>query len=296
MKFFAPISAAFAMLAAHVSANGVCYDPDHATASAAMTAESVKADMATIKQHGFTTVRTYISKFGDTNMGLTIASTKLNLTVALGVPYPQSDYVTQMDAALTAANTGGVGYIFVGNENLAGATSVPSDMIRTIKNIKSLVPSTVKVGTVQRNTEVIKYSGISGWSDLVASCDVLGVNIHPYFNPGTTAAGAIDVVKKQWEDMQKNFGDKLMVTETGWPSDGTLSGNTGSTDGLKTFYSDYQTWSSSMGESFFFQMFDTPHKTTAFEKSFGLLTYDSKDKFTAATAEAAGTVGPQRSR
>ncbi|KAE8891842.1 hypothetical protein PF005_g3593 [Phytophthora fragariae] len=288
MKFFAPIFATVAMLAAPVNANGVCYDPNHAS-TGTMDAKSVSQDMDTIKSQGFTTVRTYISKFGNTNLGQAI--TAHNLTVALGVPYPQSDYVEQMDAALTAALSGGVGYIFVGNENLAGAVTVPSDMISLIKSIKSLVPATVKVGTVQRNTEVINYSGISGWSDLVAASDVLGVNVHPYFNPGTTADNAIDELNKQWKTMEANFAGKLLLTETGWPSDGTLSGNTGSAVGQKTYFSDYKSWSKSKSESFYFQAFDTPYKTNAFEKSFGLFTSDSVAKFdVAAASNAAGTV------
>ncbi|KAG3001227.1 hypothetical protein JG687_00013017 [Phytophthora cactorum] len=289
MKFFAPLLAGIALLAVQVSANGVCYDPDHGAVGGAMTAESVINDMKVIKSHGFTTVRTYISKFGDNNLGQLVASN--NLTAALGVPFPQPDYVTQLDAAVIAANTGGVGYIFVGNENLAGATSVPSEMTSIIHKIKSLVPNTVKVGTVQRNTEVINFSGIAGWSELVAACDVLGVNVHPYFTPGTTSDNAINVVNDQWTVMVKNFGDKLLVTETGWPSDGTLSGSTGSVAGLQTFYSDYKAWSSSMAESFYFQMFDTPYKTSAFEKSFGLLTSDATVKFDlTAAVNVAGTV------
>lgn len=286
MKCFAPILTA--MIVAQVNANGVCYDPDHGYAAGTMTAQTVKDDIAIIKSHGFNSVRTYISKFGNTNFGQAIAEAGFNMTVALGVPYPQSDYVEQKDAAITAANTGGVEYIFVGNENLAGATNVPPDMIDTIKSIKSLVPGNVKVGTVQRNTEVINYAGIYGWSDLVASCDVIGVNVHPYFTPGTTADNAIDVVNNQWTIMKANFGDKLIVTETGWPSDGTLLGNTGSVDGTRTFYNDYKAWSSSMPESFYFQIFDTPYKATPVEKSFGLLTPDSTPKFD--LSQSAGTV------
>ncbi|CAH0473531.1 unnamed protein product [Peronospora belbahrii] len=278
MKFFAPFNACIALLTIQVSANGVCYDPDHSI-SGTMDAESVKVDMAVIKNHGFTSVRTYISQFGSTNLGLAIDSANLGLKVALGVPYPQSDYLIQMGAALTAANSTFLAYIFVGNENLADAMEVPDEMINLIKYIKKRVPKTVKVGTVQRNTEVINYSRILGWSDLVDACDVLGVNIHPYFTPGTSAVNAIDVVKTQWATMEQTFGDKLMVTETGWPSCGKLFGNIGSAEGAEHFYRDYQAWTSSMVESFYFQMFDTPYKHQPFEKAYGILTNESADKF-----------------
>ncbi|RLN92363.1 hypothetical protein BBJ28_00010732, partial [Nothophytophthora sp. Chile5] len=147
----------------------------------------------------------------------------------------------------------------------------------------------VKVGTVQRNTEVINYSSISGWSDLVSACDVLGVNVHPFFTSGTTADDAINVVNTQWETMMSNFGDKLLLTETGWPSSGSYSGNTGSSSGTETFYGDYQSWSSSLSESFYFQMFDTPSKSETYEQTFGLLTYDSQSKFTMSTTQTTTT-------
>ncbi|RLN20172.1 hypothetical protein BBJ28_00014806 [Nothophytophthora sp. Chile5] len=284
MQLFSPVVlGAIALLAAQVDANGVCYDPNHA-ANGTMDAFTVAADMKTIASYGFTSVRTYISKFGPTAMGPIIAAA--NLTAALGVPYPQSDYEEQKTAAVTAAKSGGVAYIFVGNENLAGASSVPSDMISLITEIKASVPSSVKVGTVQRNTEVINYSGISGWTELVAACDVLGVNVHPYFTDGTTADNAINVVRAQWETMEDNFSSKLMLTETGWPSDGSFLGNSGSMAGIETFYNAYQAWSSSMSEKFYFQAFDTPYKTETFEKSYGLLTSDSQPKFTITTSAA----------
>ncbi|GMF09755.1 unnamed protein product [Phytophthora lilii] len=283
MKFFAPIVVGvIAFFSAQVDANGVCYDPDHTSGKSAST---VQADMQTIAGAGFSSVRTYISKFGNTEMGPII--TGAGLTAVLGVPYPQSDYQEQIEAAIKAANAGGVYAIMVGNENLAGASSVPSDMISLINQIKSRV--SVKVGTVQRNTEVIGYQSISGWSDLVSACDVLGVNVHPFFNPGTTADGAIDVVNTQWQTMMRNFGDKLLLTETGWPSSGSTAGNTGSLPGEQTFYAAYQQWSSSLSEKFYFQFFDTPGKSSAFEQSYGLYTADSQSKFTMSQQQSTST-------
>ncbi|KAG6615417.1 glycoside hydrolase family 17-like protein [Phytophthora cinnamomi] len=80
--------------------------------------------------------------------------------------------------------------------------------------------------------------------------------------------------------MMANFGDKLLLTETGWPSSGSVSGNTGSLEGEQTFYSAYQKWSSGLSEKFYFQFFDVPSKAEAYEQSFGLYTADSQPKFT----------------
>ncbi|KAG7383698.1 hypothetical protein PHYPSEUDO_003377 [Phytophthora pseudosyringae] len=275
MKFFAPlVVGVIAFLSTQVDANGVCYDPNHGTG---MDASSVQADMQAIASHGFDSVRTFISKFGNTEMGPIIAAA--GLKAMLGVPYPQSDYQDQMAAAIKAAQAGGVYAVMVGNENLAGASSVPGDMISVIQQIKSQVPDGVLVGTVQRNTEVINHDTVSGWSDLVANCDLLGVNAHPFFSPGTTSDTAIEVLKNQWQTMSSTFGSKLILTETGWPSSGTLMGNVGSVAGAETFYNAYQQWSSSMGEKFYFQMFDTPYRSEDYEQTFGVVTSDAQNKF-----------------
>lgn len=285
MKFFAPVVVGIiAFFSASVDANGVCYDPDHTSGKSAST---VSSDMQTIAGAGFNSVRTYISKFGNTEMGPII--TGAGLTAVLGVPYPQSDYQEQMEAAISAANSGGVSIIMVGNENLAGAGSVPSDMISVIQSIKSRVSGNVKVGTVQRNTEVINYQSISGWSDLVSACDVLGVNVHPFFNPGTSCDDAIDVVNTQWQTMMSNFGSKLLLTETGWPSSGSSSGNTGSLECTQKFYSAYQQWSSSLSEKFYFQMFDIPSKSELYEQTFGLYSSDGQSKFTMSMSQSSTT-------
>ncbi|KUF91913.1 40S ribosomal protein S4 [Phytophthora nicotianae] len=264
MKLFAPlVVGAIAFLSSQVDANGVCYDPNHGTG---MDASSVQADMKTIASHGFDSVRTFISKFGNTEMGPIIAAA--GLKAMLG-----------MAAAIKAAQAGGVYAVMVGNENLAGATSVPSDMIDVIKQIKSQVPEGVMVCTVQRNTEVIQHETVSGWQDLVNNCDCIGVNAHPYFTAGTTADTAIQVLDNQWQTMVSTYGSKLILTETGWPSAGSLMGNVGSVAGAETFYNAYQQWSSSMSKKFYFQFFDTPYRTEQYEQNFGLVTYDSQDKF-----------------
>ncbi|CAI5720547.1 unnamed protein product [Peronospora destructor] len=273
MKLFVPIFlGVFAFFSIKVDANGVCYDPNHTSGKNDLT---VQADMKIIASAGFTSVRTYLSKFDNTELGPIIAAA--GLTAVLGVPYPYSGYQEQMEAAIKAANAGGVSIIMVGNENLAGVSSVPRDMIDVINQIKARV--SVKVGTVQRNTEVIGWQGISGWPDLVAACDVFGANVQPLFTPGITAESAIDIVDEQWKTMKSQFGDKLILAETGWASRGFVSGNTCSLSGEQAFYNAYQHWSSGMREKFYFQMFDTPGKAEVHEQTFGLYTADMQPKF-----------------
>jgi glucan endo-1,3-beta-D-glucosidase len=271
-----------AAFAAQVTADGVCYDPNH---NPSKSAASVAADMEVIKSRGFDHVRTYISKFGSVNMGEVISNAGLRMS--LGVPFPAGDSRDQADAAISAAQGGRVVYIFVGNENLASSGGVPGDMFELIAYIKSKVPGNVKVGTVQRSAEYLdRASSIGGFTDLVAACDVLGVNIHPFFNPNTNAQNGIKVLESQWNRVLNSglpgIQTKLALTETGWPSEGSFGGNFGSVDGTNSFFNAYKSWAGGIADQnkYYFQMFDQPHRAGegAFEATFGLLRDNGQDK------------------
>ncbi|KAF1319793.1 Glycoside hydrolase family 17-like protein, partial [Globisporangium splendens] len=259
----------------YVAANGVCYDPSHVGVGT-KNADSVAADIATIKSKGFTYVRTYISKFGNTLLAKQLAESGLQVTV--GVPYGQGDYADQLEAAVSAASNGNVVYVMIGNENLANMGSVPADFIQEIKKVKARIPN-VKVGTVQRNTEFLNKIG--GLSDLVAACDVIGVNIHPFFTPGQTGANAMELTKKHWDQIKSTVGDKLFLGETGWPSSGSIYGNSGSVDSASAYYSAYKSWSAGLpaDKKYYFQLFDQPYRSEAYEQTYGILTSGGQDKF-----------------
>lgn len=279
------LSAVAAAFCAQVSANGVCYDPDHVGVMS-KNAQTVVADMAAIRQRGFNYVRTYISKFGNVPMGQIIAES--GMKVALGVPFPYHDAAGQAEAAISAAQNPNVEFIFVGNENLAHAHTVPADQIALINSIKSRVPARVKVGTVQRNTEFLDRANMGGFVELVNACDVLGVNIHPFFNPNTKAEDGVEVLDNHWHRILNSglpgIREKLMLTETGWPTDGSIVGNHGSLAGAQHYYNEYKSWSSIIpgDKKYYFQMFDQPHRPEPYEKTYGLLYPGNyKDKFSA---------------
>lgn len=291
--------AALCLSPAPVSARGVCYDPDH---NSDVTAAAITADFQLIKANKFTGVRTYYTKFGDTDLGTLAIAQGLN--VSLGIPFTNSDASasqTHIDAALALAKKyenedARVLHIFVGNENLANVDAVPAEMVTFINQIKAQAPANVEVGTVQRNTELLdssRINTISGLKDLLTMCEVVGVNIHPVFTPSTAADKAIDVLSAQWDSLQgettaatfPGLAAKLAITETGWPTGGSSNGNTGTLAGAQTFYDDFVTWSTSTAalddaRSFYFQMFDQPQRMDGvFEPYFGLVDSDGAVKF-----------------
>lgn len=298
---FQTVSAAVAAVALTIAAQpaqsiGVCYDPSHVDS---VTADTISADFQTIKEKGFDLVRTYITTYGSADLATLAIAQGLN--VSLGVPYDNDSpdaTATYVEAAISAAalsnGTARVVQIFVGNENLASVDTVPSDMVSYITQLQDAVD--VPVGTVQRNTELLdssRYSAISGLSDLLSTCEVVGVNIQPVFTSNTEASAAIDLVTAEWEELQSSawetlfpgLADKLSITEAGWPTDGTSDGNTGSVDGAKTFYDAFNSWVSEnlddTWQAHYFQMFDiSSASASVFDPYFGLLEADGTEKFT----------------
>jgi exo-beta-1,3-glucanase (GH17 family) len=59
---------------------------------------------------------------------------------------------------------------------------------------------------------------------LAAACDVIGVNIYPFFtNGGNNPADPMAALRAQWAQMQARFptqAHKLRLTEIGWPTQG----------------------------------------------------------------------------
>lgn len=283
MKGFLWAIATFAAtIVSRVQADGVCYDPNHGVA---VTAGQIAADMNAIKSKGFSHVRTYVSKYGNIDLAGIVASS--GLRVALGVPYGgDPDWQSHIQYAVNAAKKGSVDYILLGNENLGIAGAVPGDMVAAIKSIKSQVPN-VQVGTVQRVVEL--RSNYPGIADLVAACDVVGVNIHPFFNPNTAINNAIGVSENQWRQVINSgipgIGGKLILGETGWPSSGVYAGSVGSVAAAQAYFAAYKASSVFGGlgnnRKFYFQMFDTPYKGVEYESHYGIVNTDASAKFSA---------------
>ncbi|DBA05242.1 TPA: hypothetical protein N0F65_007404 [Lagenidium giganteum] len=288
MKTVAYLAIAAAAFTAEVAARSVCYDPAH---NNPMTIEAINADMDAIKAAGFTGIRTYFTKYADTDLGSIAAQKGLNASI--GIPYgPQAkDTEAHVLAAIAAAQKGTVQQVYVGNENLAQIKQVPADMLDIIRRIKAAAPN-VKVGTVQRQTELLdKNQAVTGFKELVDECDIIGVNLHPFFNPNTKASGAIGVLDAQWKQLHSRevealypgVAAKLAITEVGWPTAGSLAENTGTPEGAKLVFDGFNTWADENnladGRTFYFQMFDQPQRENPVEKAFGIASATRSSKY-----------------
>lgn len=264
---------ALALAASNVEAGalptGVCYSPWH---HGSVSSDVIQKDFAQVKQY-FSGVRTYHAQFAGVNAIQEAAKAGVKISVGIQMGNP-ADIPKEIDAACQGAksNPDVVEAIYVGNENLknGGFGSYTGEQLANyIQKLRTCISNkNIKIGSVQRINE---WVGASEAAALAAASDVIGVNIYPFFTPGTKAP--IEKLKDQWKEINDKYpGGKVHITETGWPRGGAtqVAGNSPSKEIASSFLNDYAQWAKSQPTSYWFMMYDTKGNQPDYENFFGL--------------------------
>jgi exo-beta-1,3-glucanase (GH17 family) len=128
-----------------------------------------------------------------------------------------ADNTNQLNTLIAIANSNyptTLGLI-VGSEPFTLYGYDPQTLISNINYVRTATGGRIPVGTRE-----IPYS-FDVNQDVVAACDFLMVDIHPYWGQVPINQAAAWVVQ-QWQELTNNFpGKKIIVGETGWPTAGT---------------------------------------------------------------------------
>jgi exo-beta-1,3-glucanase (GH17 family) len=279
---------------------GVCYSPMHNPeyplfgGSPWGLDRAMLDDFAMMKNY-YSVVRTYYSSFY--GVPVTPAAAANGVKLYLGVFMTnEAWYQNQVNDAIAAVrnypNT--IAAIIVGNENIwpAGPYS-PQEVSRRITELRNRLQSevgrTVPIGTVQRAAEWLNWNIRGEMIELAKNCDIVGVNIYPFFDNGYDARNPLVILDAVWDQMMNIYPpEKVRLTEIGYPTGGapsTISPRViPSLENSLHFYKAYLKWNPSRGgnEAFWFMFFDRQPGDNSMEveleKYFGFFTWQKKAK------------------
>ncbi len=161
----------------------------------------------------------------------------------------------EIEGLITLAKEGCVDIAAVGNEVMYRNDLTEDQLIEYIKRVKEAIPH-IPVGYVDA------YYEFSHRPRITEICDVILTNCYPYWE-GCPIEYAFQHMKSMFESAkQAGNGKRVIITETGWPSEGgSLKGAFASPQNAMKYFIDAQNWSKENGiEMFYFSSFDEAWK------------------------------------
>lgn len=189
-------------------------------------AAGVMKDIELISKAGFDVIRLYSP---DCNALANVGSAckKFNVKIIMGV-FIKSDGVSgvaqqQVSEIIAWGQWDLIILMIIGNEALMQGFATPSGLAGFISSSKSAFAGAGYTGPVSTAEPT------SGWlenADLLCDVvDVVGGNIHAFFDPNTSASEAGPFVKSQLDQLDALCPGKYAInTESGWPSAGKCNG------------------------------------------------------------------------
>lgn len=164
----------------------------------------------------------------------------------------------EVAALIALAKSGYVDVAAVGNEVMYRGELEESELIAYIEQVKSALPE-IPIGYVDA------YYEFSDRPAITEACDVILANCYPYWEGCSIEYSLLYMKQMYYQAVQAAQGKKVIITETGWPSEGEALGDgvPGYENALKYFVN-AQVWSATEGiEMFYFSSFDEAWKVGA---------------------------------
>ncbi|RAL07273.1 putative cell wall glucanase (Scw11) [Aspergillus homomorphus CBS 101889] len=204
---------------------GMTYTP-YTNDNGCKSTATITADIKTIAEKGFTHVRLYST---DCNTLETIGdlAEQLGLKLILGI-YISNTGTSGAESQVTAITKWGkwelVSLVVVGNEALSSGYTDISSLTSFISSCKTTFAAAGYTGQIT-TTETVNIWQQYGASHLCNVVDIIGANIHPFFNSETTAAEAGKFATAEFALLKTVCSNlEIINLETGWPSKGNANG------------------------------------------------------------------------
>lgn len=161
----------------------------------------------------------------------------------------------EIENLISLAKEGYVDIAAVGNEVMYRGDLTEEQLLAYIKRVKDALPY-IPVGYVDA------YYEFSHRPKITEACDVVLTNCYPYWE-GCHVDGALNHMQQMFgQATDAGNGKKVIITETGWPSQGgSLKGAFSSRENAMKYFIDTQVWSAKKDiDIFYFSSFDESWK------------------------------------
>jgi len=157
------------------------------------------------------------------------------------------------------AKDGFVNIAAVGNEVIYRKDLTEDELLDFMRQVKDAIPENIPIGYVDA------YYEFSARPRITEACDVILANCYPYWE-GCSMEYSLPHMQQMFSHaVQAGNGKKVIITETGWPSEGGgLRGALASEEKAMKYFINTQVWSSKNDvEVFYFSSFDESWKVGA---------------------------------
>lgn len=164
----------------------------------------------------------------------------------------------EIKSLITLAKEGCVDVAAVGNEVMYRGDLTEDQLLEYINRVKEALPG-IPVGYVDA------YYEFSHRPRITEVCDVILANCYPYWE-GCSIEHSLNHMQQMYgQASDAGHGKKVIITETGWPSEGgSLRGAISSAENAMKYFINAQVWSAKSDiEMFYFSSFDESWKVGA---------------------------------
>ena len=200
-------------------------------------------------------IRTFGCSLGLENAGRIARELGLKAAIGAWLDDDLASNEEEMQNLVTAAKDGYVDLAIVGSEVLLRGDITEDQLIEYINYFRNEV-SWVPVTTAEVYTELLTHPNV------MDACDVICVNYYPYWEGKGVHQAIAYLHALHQEVLAKANGKEVVVSETGWPSDGNPVGDAiPSIENACLYFLNFVSWARAEGVNYFyFEAFDEEWK------------------------------------
>ncbi|MCB0651122.1 MAG: glycosyl hydrolase [Saprospiraceae bacterium] len=166
--------------------------------------------------------------------------------------------IREVEGLIQLAKEGYVDIAAVGNEVMYRGDLAEEELLDFILQVKRAIP-TIPVGYVDA------YYEFSDHPKITEACDVILANCYPFWEGCSIEYSLVYMQQMYHQALSAGQGKKVIITETGWPSQGkSIDGAHSTSENALKYFINTQQWSAQDNiEVFYFSSFDESWKVGA---------------------------------